>query len=68
MFLFNYFIVLITIWVVLFFIFLPIAITHNQPPISGQELGAPDKHYFGLKILTSLSLSIFFTFIYAFFV
>ena len=66
MFLFNYFVVLITIWIIIFFICLPIAITHNEIPIAGQELGAPDKHYFGLKTLISFGLSIVITLIYAF--
>ena len=65
---FNYLIVLISIWVLFFFLFLPIAITHNDNALPGQELGAPDRHYFGLKTLTSLGVAIVITFLYAFFI
>jgi len=60
---FEYFVVYIIIWWILFFIFLPIGIRKSNPKVIGQDSGAPEKTYLWKKFIVVSILSLLLTII-----
>ena len=64
--LFEYFIIYIVIWWILFFISLPLGVKRSENLLPGQDTGAPEKTYLWKKFTIVSLLSLIFTYIVAF--
>ena len=64
--LFEYFIIYIVIWWILFFISLPLGVKRSENLLPGQDTGAPEKTYLWKKFIIVSLLSLIFTYIVAF--
>ena len=64
--LFEYFIIYIVIWWILFFISLPLGVKRSESLIPGQDTGAPEKTYLWKKFTIVSLISLIFTYIVAF--
>jgi predicted secreted protein len=63
--LFEYFIIYIVIWWILFFISLPLGVKRSENLLPGQDTGAPEKTYLWKKFTIVSLLSLIFTYIVA---
>jgi|TARA_B110000444_G_scaffold220452_1_gene221210 predicted secreted protein len=64
--LFEYFIIYIVIWWILFFISLPLGVKRSENLLPGQDTGAPEKTYLWKKFTIVSLISLIFTYIVAF--
>ena len=64
--LFEYFIIYIVIWWILFFISLPLGVKRSKNLLPGQDSGAPEKTYLWKKFTIVSLISLIFTYIVAF--
>jgi|TARA_B100001059_G_scaffold81108_1_gene79051 predicted secreted protein len=64
--LFEYFIIYIVIWWILFFISLPLGVKRSESLLPGQDTGAPEKTYLWKKFTIVSLISLIFTYIVAF--
>ena len=60
---FEWFVIYIVIWWVLFFIFLPIGIRKSNTKVLGQDSGAPEKPYLWKKFIVVSILALLLTLI-----
>ena len=63
--LFEYFIIYIVIWWILFFISLPLGVKRSENLLPGQDSGAPEKTYLWKKFTIVSLVSLIFTYIAA---
>ena len=63
--LFEYFIIYIVIWWILFFISLPLGVKRSENLLPGQDTGAPEKTYLWKKFTIVSLISLIFTYIAA---
>jgi len=63
--LFEYFIIYIVIWWILFFISLPLGVKRSENLLPGQDTGAPEKTYLWKKFTIVSLISLIFTYIVA---
>ena len=63
--LFEYFIIYIVIWWILFFISLPLGVKRSENLLPGQDAGAPEKTYLWKKFTFVSVISLIFTYIVA---
>jgi predicted secreted protein len=63
--LFEYFIIYIVIWWILFFISLPLGVKRSENLLPGQDTGAPEKTYLWKKFTIVSLVSLIFTYIAA---
>ena len=63
--LFEYFIIYIVIWWILFFISLPLGVKRSESLLPGQDTGAPEKTYLWKKFTIVSLISLIFTYIVA---
>ena len=63
--LFEYFIIYIVIWWILFFISLPLGVKRSENLLPGQDTGAPEKTYLWKKFTIVSLVSFIFTYIAA---
>ena len=63
--LFEYFIIYIVIWWILFFISLPLGVKRSENLLPGQDTGAPEKTYLWKKFTIVSLITFIFTFIVA---
>ena len=63
--LFEYFIIYIVIWWILFFISLPLGVKKSENLLPGQDTGAPEKTYLWKKFTIVSLITFIFTFIVA---
>ena len=61
--LFEYFIIYIVIWWILFFISLPLGVRKSENLLPGQDSGAPEKTYLWKKFIIVSILTLIFTYI-----
>ena len=61
--LFEYFIVYVVIWWILFFISLPLGVRKSENLLPGQDSGAPEKTYLWKKFIIVSILTLIFTYI-----
>jgi predicted secreted protein len=61
--LFEYFIIYVVIWWILFFISLPLGIRKSENLLPGQDSGAPEKTYLWKKFIIVSILTLIFTYI-----
>jgi predicted secreted protein len=64
--LFEYFIIYIVIWWILFFISLPLGVKRSENLLPGQDTGAPEKTYLWKKFTIVSLIALIFTYIVAF--
>ena len=64
--LFEYFIIYVVIWWILFFISLPLGVKKSKKLLPGQDAGAPEKTYLWKKFTIVSLISLIFTYIVAF--
>lgn len=64
--LFEYFIIYIVIWWILFFISLPLGVKRSENLLPGQDTGAPEKTYLWKKFTIVSLISLIFTYIVTF--
>ena len=64
--LFEYFIIYIVIWWILFFISLPLGVKRSENLLPGQDTGAPEKTYLWKKFTIVSLISLIFTYIVSF--
>jgi len=64
--LFEYFIIYIVIWWILFFISLPLGVKRSESLLPGQDTGAPEKTYLWKKFTIVSLISLIFTYIVTF--
>ena len=64
--LFEYFIIYLVIWWILFFISLPLGVKRSESLLPGQDTGAPEKTYLWKKFTIVSLISLIFTYIVAF--
>jgi len=63
--LFEYFIIYIVIWWILFFISLPLGVKRSENLLPGQDTGAPEKTYLWKKFTIVSLISLIFTYFVA---
>ena len=63
--LFEYFIIYIVIWWILFFISLPLGVKRSENLLPGQDTGAPEKTYLWKKFTIVSLITFILTFIVA---
>ena len=63
--LFEYFIIYIVIWWILFFISLPLGVKRSESLLPGQDTGAPEKTYLWKKFTIVSLISLIFTYFVA---
>ena len=61
--LFEYFIIYVVIWWILFFISLPLGVRKSENLLPGQDSGAPEKTYLWKKFIIVSILTLMFTYI-----
>ena len=61
--LFEYFIIYVVIWWILFFISLPLGIRKSENLLPGQDSGAPEKTYLWKKFIIVSILTLIFSYI-----
>jgi predicted secreted protein len=61
--LFEYFIIYVVIWWILFFISLPLGVRKSENLLPGQDSGAPEKTYLWKKFIIVSILTLIFTYI-----
>ena len=61
--LFEYFIIYIVIWWILFFISLPLGVKRSKNLLPGQDTGAPEKTYLWKKFIIVSIITLIFTYI-----
>ena len=61
--LFEYFIIYVVIWWILFFISLPLGVRKSENLVPGQDSGAPEKTYLWKKFIIVSILTLIFTYI-----
>ena len=61
--LFEYFIIYVVIWWILFFISLPLGVRKSENLLPGQDSGAPEKTYLWKKFIIVSILTLLFTYI-----
>ena len=59
--LFEYFIIYVVIWWILFFISLPLGVRKSENLLPGQDSGAPEKTYLWKKFIIVSIVTIIFT-------
>ena len=63
--LFEYFIIYVVIWWILFFISLPLGVRKSENLLPGQDSGAPEKTYLWKKFTIVSLISLIFTYFVA---
>lgn len=58
----NFILAVTMLWVVLFFISVPLFLKMPDKQEVGHAIGAPEKHYFGFKILVTFLISVLIAF------
>ena len=61
--LFEYFIIYVVIWWILFFISLPLGVKKSENLLPGQDSGAPEKTYLRKKFIIVSIITLIFTYI-----
>jgi predicted secreted protein len=61
--LFEYFIIYVVIWWILFFISLPLGVRKSENLLPGQDSGAPEKTYLWKKFIIVSILTLIFSYI-----